>query len=218
MTVKTEPGKQRHAMYTVLTGSFLTIFSGMALLTRKRKYKTPTPMEFVQLGLATYRLGRLISHDKVFEPYRAPFTKTVPDPSGEGETVEPKGRGAQEAIGDLICCPICSGTWVAAGLVYGMSLFPSITRMFISIMSAVGAAELLNAATEALQWNGQLARERAGTERKTRNAVEEEPSERRMVTRLGQHPAPEIPHRRYEDREWRRNTITPVPSNRDKEG
>lgn len=209
---------QRRAAYTALTGSFLTIFSGMALATRKRKHKTPTPMEFLQLGLATYRLGRLISYDKVFEPYRAPFTKTVPDASGEGDTVEPKGRGVQAAIGDLICCPICSGTWVAAALVYGLNLFPNVTRLFISIMSAVGAAELLNAATEALQWNGQLAREQAGAERSNRNGEGEEMHDRRVVARISQYPGQEVPRRRFDDREWKRNPTPPVSSNREANG
>lgn len=219
MAGRKQLSKQRHAAFTVLSGSFLTIFSGMALLTRNRKHKTPTPMEFLQLGLATYRLGRLISYDKVFEPYRAPFTETVPDPSGQGDTVEPKGTGVQAAIGELICCPICSGTWAAAGLVYGLNLFPNITRLFISIMSAIGAAEVLNAATEALQWGGQLAREKAGTERVLRNSLGEGDShEPRVVARIAPHAGQDVPRRRFEDREWKRSQTSPMPGNREVNG
>ena len=71
-------------------------------------------LDLALLGLATYRMGHLISYDRVMEPLRAPFTRTIPDPTGAGETVEPKGEGFQKTIGQLLCCPICSGMWAAA--------------------------------------------------------------------------------------------------------
>ncbi|MBI4788997.1 MAG: DUF1360 domain-containing protein [Chloroflexi bacterium] len=166
MASKITPRVERRATYSALTGLFLAIFTGFTMSkSRKGNDVVIKPFDLIQLALATFRLGRLVSYDQVFETYRAPFTRTVQDPSGMGMTVEAKGKGARAAIGDLLCCPICSGTWIAAGLVYGLNLFPRATRTVLAIFSAVGAAELLNAATEALQWTGQLARERAGTER-----------------------------------------------------
>lgn len=157
---------ERHATYTSLSGVFMALFAGLAWYqNRKRRDLRVKPFELVQLGFATYRLGRLFSYDKVVEPYREPFTRTVPDPSGAGMTVVSRERGFRGAIGDLLACPVCTGTWVAAGLVYGLSLLPRPTRLFLNIMSSVGIAELLDAATEALQWTGQLQRERAGMER-----------------------------------------------------
>lgn len=204
MTKKLSPRQKRRATYTTLTGIFVTIFASFSMFSsRKRKRTEIKPFEFVQLSLATLRLGRLISYDEVFEPYRAPFTRTVQDPTGEGLTVVSKGNGARAAIGDLVACPICTGTWVAAFLVYGMNLFPRATRSFIAIMSAVGAAELLNAATEMLQWNGQLARERAGNER-SRSLGESNPRESISGPRFPGHANPDLPRRRFEDREWKR--------------
>ncbi len=157
---------ERHATYTFLSGVFMAIFAGLAWHeNRKRKDSTLKPLELVQLGFATYRLGRMFSYDKVAEPYRLPFTQTVPDPSGAGMTVISRGTGFRGAIGDLVACPICTGTWVAAALVYGLNLIPRPTRLFLNIMSSVGIAELLDAATEALEWTGQVQRENAGAER-----------------------------------------------------
>jgi hypothetical protein len=65
--------------------------------------------------------------------------------------------------GDLIACPICAGTWIAAALVYGLELAPRPTRVLMAIMSAIGLGELLNALTEMLSWTGQAAREQAGS-------------------------------------------------------
>lgn len=205
MAGKSKTRKERQVTYTALTGLFMAWFMGFTVIrSRQGKEQRLRPFEFLQLALATYRMGRLISYDKVFEPYRAAFTKTVPDPSGEGMTVVARGTGVRAAIGDLICCPICSGTWVAAGLFYGWNLFPRVTRTFVGIMSAVGAAELLDAATEALQWNGQLAREKGGALR----AENQAPSATREQFSVARHPVhlvPDAPRRRFEDREWRRN-------------
>ena len=174
--MKPSPAGERRATYRALSSFFLTSFAGFAIYeTRRGKDFDFKPFDLVQLALAAYRLGRLVSYDKVFEPYRAPFTRTVPDPSGEGMTVVPRNGGMRQAIGELISCPICAGTWISAGLVYGVALAPRITRPFLAIMSAIGAAELLDAATEALEWTGQLARERAGTDRTAKAAPAGEP-------------------------------------------
>jgi hypothetical protein len=165
MRYETSDRTERHATYTALSGTFMAIFAGLAWYqNRKRKDLRLKPMELVQLGFASYRLGRLFSYDKVTEPYRTPFTQTVPDPSGAGMTVVSKGTGFRGALGDLIACPVCTGTWAAAALVYGLSLLPRPTRLFLNIMSSIGIAELLDAATEALQWTGQIQREKAGVE------------------------------------------------------
>lgn len=154
----------RRATYTTLTGVFLSIFAAFMLrLGKKRQEFQLQPFDLVQLGFATYRLGRLTAYDKVAETYRAPFTETVPDQTGAGKTVVPEGSGARRALGELISCPICAGTWIAAALVYGLNVAPRPTRSFLAIMSSVGVAELLNAATEFFQWTGQAERKEAGS-------------------------------------------------------
>jgi hypothetical protein len=131
------------------------------------------PLDLGLLGMATYRLGHLAANDKVFEFLRKPFTQTVPDESGAGMTVQPKGTGFRRVFGELISCPICAGTWIAAGLVYGLHLIPGPTRVFLTIMGAVGASELLNAMTKALNWAGQAARQEVGVQKKLEDHFDE---------------------------------------------
>lgn len=157
---------QEYATKLTLIGVFLTIFtaytSRMTALEAKHKYKI-SPFELAQLSFATYRLGRLVAYDRVFEPIRAPFAKTVPDQTGAGESVEPiRGNGLRESLGQLLACPICAGTWIAAGLVYGLNSLPNPTRVFLAILSSIGAAEFLDALTEGFSWLGQAARKEAG--------------------------------------------------------
>ncbi len=154
---------ERRATYSILSGIFLSLFGAVALRTsRKRQEFKLRPFELVQLAFASYRLGRMVAYDKVFETYRQPVAKTIPDPTGAGDTTAPRGTGARQALGELITCPICAGTWISAGMVYALQLFPNAARMFMAIFSAIGIAEFLDAATEALQWFGQAEREEAG--------------------------------------------------------
>ncbi|MBN1661258.1 MAG: DUF1360 domain-containing protein [Anaerolineae bacterium] len=155
--------REQRMAYSALTVIFFSLLGLFNLLTgRKKKTRKLKPMDLAMLGLSAYRMGRLVSYDLVFQNYRASFTETMPDPTGAGDTVMPAGTGWRRAIGELIACPICAGTWISAGLVYGMELLPGPTRVLMTIMSGIGLAELVNAATEYLQWNGQAARERAG--------------------------------------------------------
>lgn len=131
-------------------------------------------LDLTMLALSAYRLGRLIAYDVVMEPLRRPFTRTVPDATGAGDTVEARGSGARKAIGQLISCPICAGTWVAALLVYGLYAFPGPARVFLAMTAAIGAAELLNSLTEILCWSGQYARELTGLREQARKRSDDE--------------------------------------------
>jgi hypothetical protein len=155
---------EERATYLTLIGLFLSLFTAFLLRGKQtHKHLKLRPFDLALLGIATYRLGRLAAFDKVTEPLRRPFTATKPDPSGAGETVVPRGFGVRRALGELISCPICAGTWIAALLVYGLGFAPRATRAFLAIMSSIGIAELLNAATEALQWTGEAERKEVGS-------------------------------------------------------
>jgi hypothetical protein len=68
----------------------------------------------------------------------------------------------QQSLGQLITCPICVGTWISAGLVYLLYLFPGPVHVFLYMTAAIGIAELLVALTEALCWTGQYGRVMSG--------------------------------------------------------
>ncbi len=159
----TQLDKQEYATKLTLIGIFLSLFTVFASRLGFWRSKNPVvelrPFDLALLGLSTLRLGRMVSYDLVTEPLRRPFTRTVPDESGAGKTVAPRETtGIHRSIGQLLSCPICAGTWIAAGLVYGLHALPRATRLFLAIMGTTGLAEVLNALTEALEWSGQLAR------------------------------------------------------------
>jgi hypothetical protein len=152
---------ERRSTYVVLIGLFLSLFAGFStrLLRGTGDVKA---IDVALLGMATFRAGRMVAYDRVLDPIRGPVTETRPDDSGAGDTVVAEGMGARRALGELLSCPICAGTWVAAILTYGLHVVPGPTRVLLTILSAAGAAELLGATTEALSWGGEEARRRVG--------------------------------------------------------
>ncbi len=151
-------------LLAIFVGAFLSFVAGTPRRRRQRWSLALKPSDWLLLVGSTFRLGRLVAFDKVFDPLRAPFTVTRLDETGAGESVEPVGRGARRVIGELISCPICAGTWISAGLVYALHIFPGPARVFMTIMSTIGLVEVLHALTEHLSWMGNYARKEVGTE------------------------------------------------------
>jgi hypothetical protein len=147
---------KKRATYLTLMGGMAGLFGAITSTGgAKGRQLAFSALDVGLLGLATYRAGRVIALDQVTEPLRAPFTKTT------GDGTEPRGTGAQRAIGELVSCPTCIATWIGAGLVYGLRVAPAPTRAFLAIMSASGIAELLDYATNALDGSRQAALARA---------------------------------------------------------
>jgi hypothetical protein len=156
-----DPTRQTRAAKLTLMSIFVGVMGTFAArLVRADRDLSLRPFELLLLGLASFRVGRMIAFEGVAEPLRQPFTRVQPDASGAGQTVVAAGEGARLAIGELLSCPICIGTWVAAGLVYGLHLLPRPTRLFLTIMGTTGVAQLCYSVTEALDWNARAARRR----------------------------------------------------------
>ncbi|MCK5642621.1 MAG: DUF1360 domain-containing protein [Gammaproteobacteria bacterium] len=121
---------------------------------------------YVLLALAAYRGGRAVAFNKVFEWLRNLVRcQVVIDSSGAGENVEACDEpGFFQTMGQLMTCPICAGTWVAAMLLVANKISPELGMGLIVILAVAGVAEILHWLSEFLSWNGRAARERAGSE------------------------------------------------------
>jgi hypothetical protein len=126
--------------YATLAGVYGVVLAGFLVLARNRLPERIGFGDMVRVGVASYKLGRLIAKEDVAAFVRAPVTES--DESGDEE---PKGEGLQRALGELLTCPYCTGVWVAAGLTYGLVLFPRQTRVVTAIFGAQAVADFLNA-------------------------------------------------------------------------
>lgn len=117
---------------------------------------------WILAGFATMRLAHTVSFDNIGDWIRFPFTKVVQDTAGGSESVEPK-EGRLEAIGMLLSCPICTGTWSATFLVTVYSLSPALGLALVIPLGLAGISEIFSALTEFLCWAGRDHREQAGS-------------------------------------------------------
>ncbi|HEX8917648.1 MAG TPA: DUF1360 domain-containing protein [Chloroflexota bacterium] len=127
-----------YAYYALLIALYNAAFGGFTLLYRGKKNTLDrvTGLDLLMLGLSTLRLSKLVSQDEITSVVREPFVKE------EGASREPQGDGMRWAIGKLVLCPTCTGTWIAAFLTYGLHLFPLYTRPLLALASASGISQL----------------------------------------------------------------------------
>jgi hypothetical protein len=92
--------------YAGLIAAFNTLFAGFLWLIRRRNQRLPERIvtrDLVLLGVATHKVSRLITKDKVTSAVRAPFTEFEGQTGIASEVAEkPRGRGFRYAMGELI--------------------------------------------------------------------------------------------------------------------
>ena len=107
-----------------------------------------TALDFFVLGAATFKAARPIARDDVTSFPRQPFVEEDAHAGGE----EPVGSGdLRQAIGELVTCSRCVGTWVAAGLGSGQILAPRFGRLLTWTLAAAALNDWLQVGFEALR-------------------------------------------------------------------
>jgi Protein of unknown function (DUF1360) len=99
-------------------------------------------LDLAVLGLATFKAARTISRDEVTSFLREPFVEGVAKEGGE----EPVATGdMRQAIGELVTCSRCIGTWVAAGLAASQIIAPKFGRLLTWTLATAGVNDYLQA-------------------------------------------------------------------------
>ncbi|HZU11999.1 MAG TPA: DUF1360 domain-containing protein [Chloroflexota bacterium] len=133
-----DPSESRpYGQYAALIALYNLIFGGFILLYRRWSHPLErlSGLDLAMLGLATLRLSKLVSEDEITAVLRRPLVQV------EGDQKKPRGHGLRWALGKLVLCPTCTGTWIAAFLTYALHLFPRYTRPFLALMSASGISQ-----------------------------------------------------------------------------
>lgn len=125
--------------YATLAGVFSTALAGFVVLGRSRLPQRIPLDDLVRVGLASYKIGRLVAKDDVTSWVRAPVTR-------DEEALEPEREGMARALGELVTCPYCIGLWISAGLTAALALRPRETRLVTTVFGAQAVADFLNAA------------------------------------------------------------------------
>jgi hypothetical protein len=140
--------------YGVLTSGFCVLFAGALVAGTRSGRELPERIaiqDVVLGGIATHKLSRLITKDKVTGFARAPFTR-FQEKAGHGEVEEAaRGHGLRKAIGELLVCPYCMAQWVAGAFTLGFAFAPRLTRLLAgmwTIHAIADAAQLAYSAAE----------------------------------------------------------------------
>jgi hypothetical protein len=147
-TEKEECDEQLLAEYAAMLAFYV---ASVAVLTGIANKEGLLPKRFglfdlALLGMATHKLSRLMAKDRITGIIRAPFVSYVRS-AGAGEVEEePRGRGIQRGIGNLVSCPYCMGPWSATALAFGFLFAPRISRFFAGILSSVAISDFLHRA------------------------------------------------------------------------
>jgi hypothetical protein len=141
--VATRIQRPPYEAYEGIVGTFAAGLATVGALARLlgREPQEHTALDFVTLAGATFKASRTLTRDQVASFIREPFVD-------EGE--EPAGEGLRLAIGELVTCTRCAGTWVAAGLMSAQVLAPRFGRILTWSLAAAAANDWLQAGFTAL--------------------------------------------------------------------
>jgi hypothetical protein len=108
-------------------------------------------LTFIILGLACFRLTRLIVFDKITEFLRQPFFDEIEEENEDG-TVEvyylPKSTPIKKFIGELLSCYWCTGVWISAAVVTGYLFLPALFVPIILVFAVAGLAAILESVVQ----------------------------------------------------------------------
>lgn len=135
--------------YAAIMGTFAggLGLAGLAARVLDRNPACQTTLDFVVLSMASFKAARTLARDEVTSFIREPFVEGEAHEGGE----EPVETGDfRQAIGELVTCSRCGGTWAAAGLATTQILAPRFGRLLTWSLAAAGANDWLQAGFAAL--------------------------------------------------------------------
>src|SRR5581483_11020048 len=143
------PERPPYGAYATIAATFVGGLAAAGLLARAlgRDPQEQTTLDLAALALATFKAARTISRDEVASWVREPFVEGHAH-HGDERTVE--SGGFRQALGELVTCTRCAGTWVAAGLGGTQIVAPRFGRILTWTLGAAGLNDFLQAAFSAL--------------------------------------------------------------------
>src|SRR5437764_12873640 len=150
---KEECEEQLLAEYALMLAFYVSSVAALTgiAIEKDRLPKKPSLLDLALLGVATHKLSRIIAKDRITSILRAPFVNYIRS-AGHGEAEEePRGRGIQRGIGQLISCPYCMAAWCATALALGFIFTPRMLDFFAGIFAAVATSDFLHRAYAATE-------------------------------------------------------------------
>jgi len=143
VAVQTE--RPPYEAYAAIAGTLVAGLGAVAALSRRSP--PASALDLVALSAATFKASRTLSRERVASFLRQPF---VEGEAELGEEERPTGEGFQRALGELVLCTRCIGTWTAAALASTQMVTPRFGRALTWTLAAGAANDFLQASFSAL--------------------------------------------------------------------
>ena len=156
------PEQPPYRAYATIVGTFvagLGAVSGLAAA-RGRPAHEISATDLALLGLATFKASRTVARDKVTSFVREPF---VEGEAYDGEDERPTHETEmKQALGELVTCTRCVGTWLGAGLASMQILAPRTGRLLTTVLAAGAVNDFMLAGFSALTAKANALEEKTG--------------------------------------------------------
>jgi hypothetical protein len=134
-------GETRPVDYAAINVAWLSLAAALVAGARGRANDDPiTTRELIPLGAATFAVSKAVARERIGSWVREPF---VDEEAPERQT--PKGNRLRRAVGELVTCTRCVGTWSALGVVGLRVLHPEAGRTVSVILASSAANDWLQA-------------------------------------------------------------------------
>jgi hypothetical protein len=149
MATVTQTRRPPYEAYAAITGTFVggIGLAGIAARIFDRNPACQTPLDLAVLSLASFKAARTLTSDNVTSFVREPFVRGH---AHEGDEEPLETGDFRQAMGELVTCSRCGGTWAAAGLAVSQILAPRFGRLLTWSLAAAGANDWLQAGFAAL--------------------------------------------------------------------
>ena len=138
-----------YGAYATIMGAFVGGLAAAGAVARAtgRDPRCNTWLDLAVLSGASFKAARTISRDEVTSFIREPFVEGEAHDGAEDPV--PTGD-LRQAIGELVTCSRCAGTWVAAALAVTQVVAPRFGRLLTWSLGAAGANDFLQAGFAAI--------------------------------------------------------------------
>jgi hypothetical protein len=148
--VATATKQPPYTAYAGIMGVFVGGLGAAGMLARAlgRNPACRSALDLVVLSAASFKGARTLARDEVTSFLREPFVRGH---AHGGDDEEPVQTGDwEQAIGELVTCSRCAGTWVAAGFATTQIVAPRFGRLLTWSFAAAGINDFLQAGFSAL--------------------------------------------------------------------
>jgi hypothetical protein len=125
--------------YAAINAVWVTFAAALLAATRGRASKDPiTTKELIPLSAATFAVSKAVARERIGTWVREPF---VDETQGQ----RPKGNRLRRAVGELVSCTRCVGTWSALAVVGLRIARPEAGRTVSYILASSAVNDLMQA-------------------------------------------------------------------------